>query len=100
MSKPKAMQSFDLIEVGEDSVYLNGNKAPRNLQKIGVDLPLHSFIDSPSQCPFCHSNLVTCGNLDFSDFYYGRNDKEYRLWYCRYCRFWQWYYYFDVYGDG
>lgn len=100
MSLPKAMQSFDLIEIGEYAVYLNGERAPRKFQDLGSMTSLHSFIELPPQCPFCKSSILTCGSFDLSDFYYSGEGKAYYLWYCRYCRFWQWYYAFDRYaGD-
>lgn len=70
MKNPKAMESFDKIEVGEHSVYLNGKKAPDELQDIGFQIPLHSFIQSYSQCPFCNHNILALGNTDLSDYYY------------------------------
>lgn len=102
MKKPKAMESFDKIEVGNAFVYLNDKKAPQKLQQLGSQITLHSFIDLDTQCPFCENNLITYGTDNLSDDYYGSNNsngKEHYLWYCRNCRFWQWYYFFDEFAD-
>lgn len=99
MKKPKAMQAFDKIEVGEHLVYLNNNKAPEELQDVGFHTPLHSFLQSYSFCPFCHHNIVVLGNTDLSDYYYSDDGRIHYLWYCRNCRFWQWLYSNDEFAD-
>ena len=100
------MLAFDIIEIEQSFVLLNGEEAPVELQQLEVDIPLHSLMDISPTCPFCNSPLSTYGNSDLSDFYYicSSDGKAYHLWYCHYCRFWQWYYYFDEFreltGDG
>jgi hypothetical protein len=86
MAKPKAMQSYDTIEVGDYGVSLNGQQAPYELQDIGSEVPLQEFVALPYQCPFCNSTLLNCGNFDITDeLIY--SPKQYYLWYCRNCRF-------------
>lgn len=105
MSKPQAMRAYDVIEI-RGYVTINGEKAPDEFQIIGSEVPLHSYIALPSRCPLCGSELLAFGNFnlsdfDLSDFYYSvdPSGKGYYLWHCHYCRFWQWYYYMDEYGD-
>lgn len=99
MKKPKSMETFDKIEIGEHIVYLNDKKAPKELQHIGFHKPLHSFLETYSQCPFCNFKIIALGNSNFSDYYYPDSGKEHYLWYCRNCRFWQWYYLNDEFAD-
>lgn len=103
MTKPIAMQAFDILEIGP-FMDLNGVEAPEELQEL--DVPLHSFMNIPLTCPFCTSALLAYGNFNLLDPYVicSPDGKAYHLWYCQYCRFWQWYYYFDqlkeLTGDG
>lgn len=97
MDKPRL---YDVIEVGDFGVLLNGKEAPLELQEVGMMVPLHQLISIPSQCPFCkkllliHSEDEVADSNDKPSFFETEDEqrKEYCLWYCRNCRFWQWYY--------
>jgi Restriction endonuclease len=100
MPKPIAMQSFDILEIGASTVRLNGKKAPQELQDIGFYRTLEDFIGYPSACPYCKFSLLIVGNIKQDDPELLYENKQYHLWYCRNCRFWQWYYFFDYYDGG
>ncbi|HJP95809.1 MAG TPA: restriction endonuclease [Candidatus Saccharimonadales bacterium] len=97
--RPKAMEAYDLLEIGEYSLRLNDDPAPEELENILDETSLLDYLGIPSQCPFCQSLLVSFGNFDLSKAELIFTPKQYHLWYCRNCRFWQWYYYFDSFAE-
>src|SRR5262245_55537800 len=82
-TRPKAMQTYDSMEVGEYFITHNGEKAPEELQDIGFQRDIDDIIVIPPQCPYCKSTLLTIGNFDLSEPEIIYGNKQYYLWYCR-----------------
>lgn len=89
---------YDILLVEDNLVYING-QLDNDFEYNGFPVSIYPVMEIPNnKCPFCNHNLISCGDEEYTDSWIENPVREYNLWYCRNCRFWQWYYYADEFG--
>ena len=92
MSRPKQMAAYDKFEItGEgyilhDDAYLSGD---------GEETICKNPLSNRRKCAYCSTKLLKVEDEIFQE----RSRRDYCLWYCQYCRFWEARVYSDPFGE-
>lgn len=92
MSKPKQMAAYDKFEITSegyvlhDDAYLSGE---------GEETIYKNPLSNLRNCAYCSTKLLKVED----DMFQERSRRDYCLWYCEYCRFWQARIYSDPFGE-
>ena len=92
MNRPKQMAAYDKFEIsGEgyilhDEAYLDGE---------GEETIYQNPLSNRRNCAYCSTKLLKIEDEIFQD----RSRRDYCLWYCHHCRFWQARIYSDPFGE-
>ena len=92
MNRPKQMEAYDKFEIsGEeyilhDDAYLNGE---------GEETIYKNPLSNLRRCAYCSTKILKVEDEIFRE----RSRRDYCLWYCQYCRFWQARVYSDPFGE-
>lgn len=92
MSKPKQMAAYDKFEITSegyvlhDDAYLSGE---------GEETIYKNPLSNLRNCAYCSTKLLKVED----DMFQERSRRDYCLWYCEYCRFWQARLYSDPFGE-
>ena len=92
MSKPKQMMAFDRFELTGSGYIFHDDDDPDFDDTTEEEIPGHPLYDL-KKCSYCSTKLLKVKDEITPE----DSHREYCLWYCRNCRFWQLHLYSDPY---
>lgn len=95
MRKTQQMIAYDKLEITSDGYILHDEDDSSNEEVISEDIDL--MLPDLKICIYCSTKLLRIEGEDIED---EQLIRDYCLWYCRNCRFWQSRIYCDLYGGG